>query len=200
MYSIVIPYLSTSKYIEQCKHYLKQNSALEYELVEIVDETDVYYAFNKGVYQAKYDKVVLLNDDMIVSKNWDINFVKAIERDVYVTGHVVEHSPGVVYRLITNEPVKNIKHDCGTSIETFDYNKFQHFADTHRVPEILHNSKGWYMPFGVFKQSFVSYPNIRKFPESANDIILLDLVLPNLGYKFAQVKSFFYHFQGQSLK
>ena len=60
MYSIVIPYLSNSKYIEQCKHYLQLNSTLPYELVEIVDETDVYYAFNSGVYKAKYDKVVLL--------------------------------------------------------------------------------------------------------------------------------------------
>ena len=69
MYSIVIPYLSKSKYIEQCKHYIKQNSALDYELVEIVDESDVYYAYNHGVYKAKYDKVILLNDDMICLVN-----------------------------------------------------------------------------------------------------------------------------------
>lgn len=198
MYTIVIPYLSNSKYIEQCKHYLKQNSALDYELVEIVDETDVYYAYNLGVYKASFDKVVLLNDDMFVSKNWDINFVKYITRDTCVTGYVVEPSPGIVYRYITNEPVKNVGYDCGKTLDTFDYNKFQAYADAYPAPEVLNNQKGWYMPFGVYKKSFVSYPNLQLFPQSPNDMILLDIVLPNLGYKFAKVKSFFYHFQHKS--
>ena len=50
MYSIVIPHLSNSDYIDTCIHYIKKNSKYDPEIIQIVDETDVYYAFNKGVY------------------------------------------------------------------------------------------------------------------------------------------------------
>lgn len=197
MYSIVIPYLKSSKYIDQCKHYLEKNSAFEYELIEVVDETDVYYAFNKGVYQAKFDKVILMNDDMIVSKDWDVNFVKYITEDTFVTCHVVEPSPGVNYRP-DGTTISNIKCDCG-QVDNFDYDKFEKFIGMFSVPEVIQNSKGWYMPFGVHKKSFVSYPNREKFP-LPNDVLLIDYILPNCGYKFAQVRSFVYHYQCGSQK
>ena len=71
MYSIVVPYLRSSKEIERFFYYLKLNSLYPHEIIEIIDETDVYYAFNRGVYQAKYDTVVLISSDMIVAKHWD---------------------------------------------------------------------------------------------------------------------------------
>jgi hypothetical protein len=199
MYSIVIPYLSNSKYIDDCKKYLRLNSKYPHEIVDIVDETDVYYAFNSGVYKAKYDKVILLSDDMFVSKNWDDNFLKYISEDTVVTCNVVEPDPGGgVYRPFTNEHVLNIKYDCGDTLSVFDYEKFQTFVDSQTEPEVIHGAKGWYMPVGFHKKSYVGYPNIAKFPQSPNDIILLDVILPNVGYKFAKVNSFVYHFQRRS--
>jgi len=197
MYSIVIPYLKTSKYIEQCKHYLQENSSLEYELVEIVNETDVYYAYNLGVYRAKYDKVILLNDDMFVSRGWDVPMVRYITEDVLTTCYVVEPDPGTITRN-DNTTIQNVKYDCGKTLNEFDYTKFQTFVESQTVPVIQENTKGWYMPLGVHKKSFVSYPNRLK--AEANDILLLDYVLPNLGYKFARVNSFVYHFQQRSLR
>jgi hypothetical protein len=199
MYSIVIPYLSTSKYIDRCKHFLEINKSLPYELVEIVDETDVYYAFNYGVYKAKYDKVILLNDDMIVSKGWDYPLLKHNNMETITTGYVIEPNPGVNHRP-DGETISNIKLDCGQSIDVFDYDKFQQFVDSSQEPDIVQNSKGWYMPICFDKKSFVSYPNRVKFPYEQNDVLLIDYVLPNLGYKFAKVKSFVYHFQSKSLK
>ena len=199
MYSIIIPYLKTSKYIERCKHYLEVNKSLPYELVEIVDETDVYYAFNYGVYKAKYDKVILLNDDMIVSKGWDYPLLKHNNMETVTTGYVIEPNPGTNYRP-NGEAISNIKLDCGQSIDSFDYNKFQQFVDSSQEPDVVQNSKGWYMPICFDKKSFVSYPNRVKFPYEQNDVLLIDYVLPNLGYKFAKVKSFVYHFQSKSLK
>ncbi len=199
MYSIVIPYLSTSKYIDRCKHFLEINKSLPYELVEIVDETDVYYAFNKGVYHAKYDKVILLNDDMIVSKGWDYPLLKYNNWETVTTGYVVEPEPGVNYRP-TGEQIQNIKLDCGQTLDMFDYDKFQNFVNSSQEPDVIYDAKGWYMPICFDKKSFVSYPNKVKFPYEQNDVLLIDYVLPNLGYKFAKVKSFVYHFQSGSLK
>jgi hypothetical protein len=196
MYSIVIPHLSNSKYIDTCIKYIKENSKYDPEIIQIIDETDVYYAFNKGVYQAKYDIVVLLSDDMIVSKNWDEVFPMYLAEDTFLTMNVVEPYPGKM-----NGP-ECIEYDCGDNLENFDYDKFQNYVDVNKayVPEIEFNKIGWYMPFVVHKKSFVSYPNIDKFPLYANDVTLFHSVLPNLGYKFALVNSFVYHFQRKSTK
>jgi hypothetical protein len=169
---------------------------LDYELVEIVNETDVYYAYNKGVYQAKFDKVILLNDDMIVSRGWDVPMVRYITEDVFTTCYVVEPSPGTIHRP-DGTSICNIQLDCGQTLADFDYEKFQKYVDTANVP-VIQDKKGWYMPFGVHKKSFISYPNRLK--SEANDITLIDLILPNCGYKFAQVNSFVYHYQQRSLK
>ena len=81
----------------------------------------------------------------------------------------------------------------GQSIIDFDYDKFQNFVDQQQMMPVQMDKKGWYMPFGVHKKSFISYPNRVKY--EANDILLIDYILPNSGYKFAQVNSFVYHFQ-----
>lgn len=194
-YSIVIPHLSNSKTIEACIEKIKQNSVYENEIVTIVDETDVYYAFNKGVYQSSCDTVVLLNDDMIVGKHWDKYIPIYSKQDLILTGYVVEPNPG----KLLNGP-ECIKYDCGDSIENFDFDKFQIFVENQQNPEIIYGKRGWYQPLVVNKKSFVSYPNINKFPEYANDITLIDNVLPKLGYQIAQIDMCVYHFQRQATR
>jgi len=193
-YSIVIPHLKDSEYIDTCLYYLKTNSLYEHEIITIVDETDVYYAFNKGVYQANNDIVVLMNDDMVVSKDWDsfLPFIQA--EDTFFMFHVVEPNPGEMIGP------QCIKHDCGDSIENFDFEKFQQFAENIKqdTAEIQLNKMGWYMPFVVHRKSFVSYPNINKFPLYANDAMLIHDILPKLGYKFGLLHNSIYHFQKKS--
>jgi len=185
-YSIVIPHLSNSKYIDTCIKYIKQNSIYDNEIIHVVDETDVYYAYNKGVYQANYDIVVLLNDDMIVGPRWDEYFPLFVSQETFLTMQVLESNPGKM-----NGP-ECIKYDCGNDLDTFDYDKFANYNND--VPILDLKSKGWYMPFVVHRKSFVSYPNIDKFPLYENDVRLIDYILPQHGYKVAQVKGTVYHF------
>ena len=203
MYTIVIPHLSSSKYIDQCKYYIEKNSKIEHEILCITDEPDVYYAYNYGVYHAKYDNVILINDDMIVSEGWDISFMKYTQPDIILTGHVIEPDPGIMISGYQGAEVskQNIKLDCGNTIDKFNYNKFVQYIDTRSdIPEIVVDARGWYMPVCVNKKTFVSYPNIKKFPFEANDIVWIEAILPHVGFKFALVKSFFYHFQYSSWK
>lgn len=182
--------MSNSQYIDTCIEYIKKNSKYNPEIIQIVDETDVYYAYNKGVYQASNDIVVLMNDDMIVSENWDEYIPLFLAEDTFLTMHVVEAHPGKM-----NGP-ECIQYDCGDDLETFDYEKFKEFATVNKnnIPNIQFNTMGWYMPFVVNRKSFVSYPNIDKFPLYANDVTLFHSVLPKLGYKVALLNSFVYHF------
>jgi hypothetical protein len=200
MISVVVPHLSSSKYIDYFKKKLEENTETRaYELVEIVDETDVYYAYNKGVYQSKYESVVLMNDDMVVSPNWDRHFLSMIKPGRVVTGHVIEPNPGTFYRR-NGVGFSNTKYDCGSSVQSFNYDKFAKFAeDFSKKHPPFTPGFGWYMPVGFHKSTYVSYPNIKKFPYP-NDCHLLDEILPMMNYDFVQVNSTFYHFQSKSWK
>lgn len=195
MYSIVIPYPSNSKCINTCLEYLYKNSTHEFEFVPIVDEKDVYYAFNKGVYKAKYDTVVLMNDDMMVCRNWDKLIPEYSNETTILTGYVLEPNPGpMMYGP------QCYKLDCGDSPTNFDYDKFQTAIDNNPPPLVVENSLGWYMPVVFNQKTFVSYPNIGKFPYVANDVTLFATILPNLGFKFTQINMCVYHFQRASTK
>lgn len=189
--SVVVPYLSTSRTIELCKHYLNKFTICELEIVEIVDSTDVYDAFNSGVQKASNDLVVLLNDDMYVSPGWDILYTKYHKEDLVLTGILVE--PGVV-------PVssRNVCRNYGTTPETFNEQAFLDFTNQFAdYPEIVYDRKGWYMPIAFNKKTFIPYPNTIKYPHP-NDITLIDQILPQTGFKFAQIKSIVYHLQNFS--
>lgn len=186
MYSIVIPYLTKNNLFEKCVSYIEKNSNHEFEIVPIADCDDVYYAYNSGVYQAKYHRVVLLNDDMIVSKGWDDSIIPYCTEGTVLTGHVIEKAPG----FIEGKP-SCLQHDCGDNYGNFDESKFERFVKYHRAP--VQQGKGWYMPIVFHKKTFISYPNIKKFPYP-NDITLVDQILPNNGYTFIQIPMYVYHF------
>lgn len=189
-YSIVIPHLSNSTCIESCIKYIKQNSIYENEIITIVDETDVYYAFNKGVYASSCDTVVLLNDDMMVAKDWDKYIPIFSNQSTILTGHVVE--PTLETHLIRG--YKYYSFDCGKHINNFNYKKFEEYVKNQSVPEIEFNSIGWVMPMVVNKKTFVTFPNIKKFPVYWNDMLLVDDIMPFVGFKFGQIDMWVYHF------
>lgn len=197
-FSIVIPYLSKSKAILTCKEYLKKNTTNEYELVEIVDNDDVYGAFNEGVKKSSCEFVILMNDDMFVGKGWDEPFLKFADTNskTILTAYVVE--PGVV-------PVnfRNIHFDCGRQVDGFDYQKFQTFADNYKCEEIIRNcgpfQHGWFMPIMFYKSLYIDYPTMPKFPYP-QDVVLIDEILPAKGFNFAKIRSFIYHLQNYSTR
>ncbi len=187
MISIILPHLATSRPTELCKHYLEKNTVNEYELIEVIDWTDVYAAYNHGVSQAKYDCIVLMNDDMFVAPGWDINYVKYVQPKTFVMMWLIESG-----RVPVNH--RMIEYDCGRSPETFDYNKFLAYIDAIDVPEAIEGGQGAWMPTGFHKSTWVPFPNEVKYPHP-NDINLIDVYLPSIGYIPYKVKSFAYHLQ-----
>lgn len=191
MYSVFIPFLSKSKTIQRCLNALHENSVHPHEIVLTVGESDVYYAFNEGVYKCKYDTVVLMNDDMIVSKGWDKLIPEYASPDKILTGYVVEKNPP---KLMYGPSC--IEHDCGDE-NTFNYNKFEEFVEYHSkdVNDYTPNSSGWYMPLIINKKTFITFPNVGKFPYVANDFLLFEMIHKmNEDYKFGTIKSYIYHF------
>ena len=197
-FSIVIAYLSKSKSISKCKEMLYKNTTNNFELIEIVDSTDVYDAFNQGVRKSSCEFVICLNDDMFVSRGWDDLYLKYADTNskTILTGYVVE--PGVV-----RVDLRNIRYNCGMHVEDFDYEKFQNFVDGHKCDEIIRNcgpfEHGWYMPILFYKSLYIDYPNEPKFPYP-NDVVLIEEILPANGFNIAKIKSFVYHLQNYSTR
>lgn len=192
MISVVLPYLSTSECIDTCKKYLLENTTNVCEIVEIIDSTDVYDAFNSGVHAASYDIVVLINDDMFMGPGWDELYAKYTTPKSVVTGHLIESG-----RLPVN--FRNIEYDCGRTPQDYDYQKFLDYVESHPVPEVIEGGMGWYMPVAFHKSTYVDYPNDIKYPHP-NDITLISHMLPAMGYSFRQVGSYAYHLQNFSNK
>lgn len=195
MYSVFIPFLSRSKTIQRCLNSLHENSLYKHEIVLTVNETDVYYAFNEGVYKCKHDTVVLMNDDMVVCKGWDELIPQYASPERIITTYVVQ--PRAENLMYGPSP---IQHDCGDE-RNFDYEKFEEFAKERKnsVADYTQNASGWYMPLIINKKTFVTFPNVVKFPECANDFLLFDMI-KNSGaeYEFGVINSHVYHFSGAS--
>jgi hypothetical protein len=191
-YSVFIPFLSKSKSIQQCLNALHENSVHEHEIVLTVGEKDVYYAFNEGVYKCKNDVVVLLNDDMIVSKGWDRLIPEYAKPDIILTTYVVEPN----FAPLPIGPCC-IDYDCGRE-GNFDYEKFERFVadDSKNKPDFVPNVSGWFMPMIVNKKTFVTFPNVIKFPYCANDILLFNMLrnADECEMKFGVINSYTYHF------
>ena len=130
---------------------------------------------------------------MYVSPGWDIPYVTHHKPKTILTGILIE--PGII-------PVnsQNICANFGTSPKNFNAELFFNFVKESKNsndPDILYNTKGWYMPIAFNNQTFIPYPNTIKYPHP-NDIELIDNILPSKGYIFARVKSYVYHLQNYS--
>ena len=190
MISIILPYLSNSRCIDICKQYIKVNTINPYEIIEIVDNTDVYAAYNEGVRRAKYDVVFLINDDMFVSPGWDELYIKHTTPRSVVTGMLIESG-----RIPVN--FRNVEFDCGKTPQEFDYNKFLSYIINNPIEEVKLNSMGWYMPVAFHRSTYIDYPNEIKYPHP-NDVTLLSHMLPSYGFEFKQVGVYTYHIQNFS--
>ena len=73
---------------------------------------------------------------MVVSKGWDVPYVKYSSNDTVVTGYVIEPNPGTNHRP-NGKIIQNIKYDCGQTLSEFDYHKFQSYVNNNGQPDYL---------------------------------------------------------------
>ena len=189
MISIIIPYLLKSECIDLCLEKIKANTTCSYEVVTIKDSNNVYGAYNYGAMKSHGDIITFLNDDMVVAPAWNESIEKHCTPRTIVTTRLIE--PGYL------KPNKTItEKDFGRHPDDFDYQAFIKFVSEQTHEECVEPAFGWFMPFGVQKDSFVAFPNQIPFPHN-NDFGLFQQ-LSVMRYKFKLVNSYAYHFQRMS--
>jgi glycosyltransferase involved in cell wall biosynthesis len=77
---------------------------------------------NLGVYNAQYDKILIVNDDNVFPLNWDISLETDYTENSVLTPNQIEPYPSMFSQF-------HIK-DLGKSVNTFDLKHFQEYEKT----------------------------------------------------------------------
>ena len=200
--SIIIPHKRTPLNDEALRlniNMLLSNTYNDYELiVDTESPKDPYKIWNEASVIARGDILVFTNSDVLMSKNWDIPMLKAVENNAIVVGYLIE--PGNI-----GVAEENIQLDFGRVPSTFNRSDFESYA-AMTMARLQHEGKGvkeergWYMPCAFLKEWFNwtgGFDTTLGFP-NPNDILFWNRVVEDYHTKLLRVNSFAYHFQNLS--
>ena len=159
--SIIVPTFNNLNYLKFFYHQLK-NSVYNHQIIlHINDGSDGTINFaknkilfthsleniglcsslNKAAKLISNDYILYAHDDMYFCKNWDVFLEEEIKKFpdnlFYLSGTNISASTGL------------INYDCGSSIESFDENKFEEFCKndvskdlqgSHWSPHVIHRN------------------------------------------------------------
>ena len=216
MISVVIPSYRSPKYLDWCLHSLIEQQVNDNEIIVVIDgfvdesqwvidkyknkvgflefpeNRGMQQALNFGVYNASYEKIVIVNDDNVFPHKWDEILETYDVTDTIVTPNQIEPTgPGIF-----NFPVK----DFGQNADDFCYDDFILFEQSIRKDE--DTPDGEIFPFMISKRNYMV---VGGFDTLYNSPFICDwdffLKLEMLGNKFIRShKLHFYHFGSKATK
>lgn len=148
-------------------------------------------ALNVGVFNANNERIVIVNDDNVLCKDWDQIIIDNLQENEVITINQIEPNSGIF-----NFPVK----DFGTDPDNFDYDGFIEYETTIREDKTTPD--GGIFPFAMWK---VDYMIVGGFDTLYNSPFICDwdffLKLDLNNKKFKRVHSgHFYHFVSMATK
>ena len=179
MISVVIPSYKNPVYLELCIESLLRHQSTKNEIVVVIDGFKEMYsvvmnnyphnvkwlwldenqglpmATNVGVYNSSSDRILIINEDNVAPKNWDLHLNSVYE-------------PDTVYAVQQIEPTPSIFNfqcmDFGDSPSTFKLDEFVAYETEHRSDSTTDDgytlpifmSKKWYMAVNGWDVSYIS--------------------------------------------
>lgn len=148
MISLVIPTQSKTKaytdnILKNIDELYPDRSQVEV-IVTVDDEASLGQNFNNAVAQANGEKIILLHNDMVLSKG----FVETMDKHIQ-KGRITSYTR-VEPPIFPGEMPGKVIYDCGTDLETFDADKWNGFY----MPESLING-GSQLFFGCMKEDYI---------------------------------------------
>lgn len=182
MISVIIPTYRNPKYLDLCLKSILYGQDNENQVIVILDgyaeeslsvleqhkgvdvldleqNRGMQTAINVGVWSAKSEKVLVINDDNVFPTHWDTRLEPQYHPNTIITVNQIEPTgPGMF-----NFPVVN----CGQTVETFDFKKFYEADDKLSTNKITKDgnifpfliNKKWFMAVGGF-DTFYDSPNL----------------------------------------
>ncbi len=180
MFSLVIPAYQAPGYLELCLQSIFEGQRFKNEIIVVFDGCFKQYkqvhqkyqaqiqtvilpqneglcqALNKGVWQARFDKLLLINEDNVLPLDWDHRLLQDFADDRILTINQIEPTPHSVYDFVYRE--------WGHNLDQFQLKDFQKsepalsqelaLKDGRTFPMAL--SKRWYMQVGGFDTIYPS--------------------------------------------
>lgn len=181
MFSVIIPSYRNPEYLDLCLHSIVSNQSFDNEVVVVLDgyveenqeviekypmvswlpfeeNHGMQTAINFGVWNAKYDKLVIINDDNVFPEKWDIRLNEVYDTDTVTTINQIEPTgPGMFAFPVV---------DCGTTVDTFNMDKFLQ-ADT-KFSNSKITSDGNIFPFVINRKWFMAVGGFDTYYNSPN--------------------------------
>lgn len=211
MISVIVPSYKNPKCLEICiNSFLHTGTVNDVELICIIDGfPEIYensnirlinnsrikfainennrgmpFSINIGVYNAINPWILVINDDNVFPKNWDINLLNCMNDNIVVSPNQIESSKSIF---------NFIEHDFG-NIDNFRYAEFLEKEPTMREDTMTED--GEIFPFCISKKLFMAvggFDLIYPSPFVCDWDFFLKLEL--LGIKFYRTRNVnFYHF------
>tara|TARA_R100000664_G_C2742443_1_gene130680 strand:- start:236 stop:1006 length:771 start_codon:yes stop_codon:yes gene_type:complete len=169
MISVVIPTYKAPEALEICLHSATVNQAGDNQIIVVVDgfydlnrhvlekyedkisildlETNqgLCKATNLGVYNAQYDKLLIVNDDNVFPPNWDTQLLEVYKDKRVVTPNQIEPNPSIFDEMVIQS--------FGDP-DSFDWDGFHKLADN--LSEDKLTPKGSTLPIFMSKQDYLT--------------------------------------------
>jgi glycosyltransferase involved in cell wall biosynthesis len=116
------------------------------DILNLQQNVGLCRATNLGVYNAKHDKVLIVNDDNVFPKQWDVLLEDAYDESSVLTPNQIEPYPSMFSQF-------NIK-DLGRSIDSFDLETFWQYASTISTKAVA--AEGSTLPILMSRNKFIA--------------------------------------------
>lgn len=162
------------------------------EILNLQENVGLCRATNLGVYNATNELVLIVNDDNVFPRNWDLSLLESYQPNSVVSPNQIEPTPSMFSQFIIE--------DLGRDVKTFDLDKFWQF-DYHVASGDKVDETGSTLPIFMSK---VDYLRVGGWDENYDSGMVADwdffLKCQLSGLKMLRTyNSHFYHFASVSV-
>ena len=215
MISVIIPTYQSPDYLDLCLKSVFEGQKNKNEIIVVVDG---FYELNKhildkypdvnildlgfnqglpvatnwGVYNASNEYILVVNDDNVFPKNWDIDLEPYLSKKVVGSPNQIEPNPSMFRQF----EIQNL----GKHPNEFNLEEFWDYAQSIRLEQF--DNTGSTLPFAMHKLDFLAIGGWDIMYPSPH-VVDWDFFLKceYVGYRMDRVyTSHFYHFAGASTR
>jgi len=162
------------------------------DILTLDDNVGLCRGTNLGVYNAKYERILIVNDDNVFPQHWDKILNYDFQPNAVISPNQIEPTPSMFSQFIIE--------DLGRDVKTFDLDKFWQF-DYHVASGDKIDETGSTLPIFMSK---VDYLRVGGWDENYQDGMVADwdffLKCQLSGLKMLRTyNSHFYHFASVSV-
>ena len=214
MISVIIPTHKSPEYLDLCLKSAFSGQKNENEIIVVVDgfydlnkevlekypttkvldlETNqgLSVATNWGVYNSSNDYILVVNDDNVFPRDWDVELIKYLSKGRVVTPNQIEPSPSMFKQF-------NIK-DLGKDIDEFNLEKFWEYEENLKQQQP--DQTGSTLPFAMHRLDYLAIGGWDVMYPSPH-VVDWDFFAKCEYFNFEMIRIYkhFYHFGSKSTR